>query len=246
MKRCNRLGAILIAGMLGALPAGAQGQGALSGEAAKTGTLPKDIYPESGNRLPLPKRDDMDEADRKIFDEIMAAQGGGYKSRGEDRPPLRLHSPGLAKGLAEAHHYLKYDSGLAPRTMEIAILTTARELTNQYEWTQWIEHAQDAKDPRHLEPKIVDTILNCRPVTGLDAKDAAVIMLGRETLGRRKVSSETFADVLRLYGRRGTVDLVELMALYGATGAELVAFDMQLNEGQKPMLPADVKTSCGK
>ena len=47
-------------------------------------------------------------------------------------------------------------------------------------------------------------------------------------------------------GRRGTVDLVELMALYGATGAELVAFDMQLNEGQKPMLPADVKTSCGK
>jgi hypothetical protein len=130
--------------------------------------------------------------------------------------------------------------------MEIAILTTARELTNQYEWTQLIEHAQDAKDPRHLDPKIVDTILHCGPVTGLDAKDAAVIMLGRETLGRRKVSSETFADVLRLYGRRGTVDLVELMALYGATGAELVAFDMQLNVGQKPMLPAGIKIACGK
>jgi 4-carboxymuconolactone decarboxylase len=233
--------------MLGALPAGAQGQATPSGEVVgKAGALPKDIYPESGNRLPLPKREDMGEADRKIFDEIMAAQGGGYKSRGEDRPPLRLHSPGLAKGLGEAHHYLKYDTGLAPRTMEIAILTTARELTNQYEWTQWVEHAQDAKDPRHLDAKIVDTILNCRPVTGLDAKDAAVIKLGRETLGRRKVSPETFADVLRLYGRRGTVDLVELMALYSATGAELVAFDMQLNAGQKPMLPAGVKTSCGK
>jgi hypothetical protein len=92
----------------------------------------------------------------------------------------------------------------------------------------------------------VDTILHCGPVTGLDARDAAVIKLGRETLGRRKVSSETFADVLRIYGRRGTVDLVELMALYGATGAELVAFDMQLNERQKPMLPAGIKTACGK
>jgi hypothetical protein len=36
------------------------------------------------------------------------------------------------------------------------------------------------------------------------------------------------------------------MALYGATGAELVAFDMQLNVGQKPMLPAGIKTACGK
>jgi hypothetical protein len=65
-------------------------------------------------------------------------------------------------------------------------------------------------------------------------------------LGSRKVSSAAFADVLRLFGKRGTVDLVELMALYQATGDELVAFDMQLNKGQKPSLPESVRTSCGK
>jgi hypothetical protein len=43
--------------------------------------------------------------------------------------------------------------------------------------------------------------------------------------------------VLRLFGRRGTVDLVELMTLHTATAAELTAFDEQLPEGQKPLMP---------
>ncbi|MGA2563164.1 MAG: hypothetical protein ABSF96_06355, partial [Steroidobacteraceae bacterium] len=69
--------------------------------------------------------------------------------------------------------------------------------------------------------------------------------LGREIFGTRQVSTATFAEVLRLFGRRGTVDLVELMALYAATGAELVAFDQQLHAGQPALLPAHV-TSCGQ
>jgi hypothetical protein len=48
-----------------------------------------------------------------------------------------------------------------------------------------------------------------------------------------------------LFGRRGTVDLEELMGLYAATANELVAFDQQLHAGQKPMLPANAK-SCLK
>ena len=55
--------------------------------------------------------------------------------------------------------------------------------------------------------------------------------------GRKRMSSETFAKVLRLFGRRGTVDLVELMTNYSAAAAELIAFDQQLKEGQSPLLP---------
>jgi hypothetical protein len=57
------------------------------------------------------------------------------------------------------------------------------------------------------------------------------------------VSPETFTRVLQLFGRHDTVDLEELMGLYSATAAELVAFDSQLNMGQKPLLPAGAK-SC--
>jgi 4-carboxymuconolactone decarboxylase len=140
--------------------------------------------------------------------------------------------------MAEAHHYLKYESGLGERLTEIAVLTTARELDNQYEWTQWEIHARKTGDSRSVEGDVIDVIKYEKPVTGLAEKDAAVITYGRELFGQRKVSSETFAKVLHLFGPRGTVDLTELMALYSATGAELNAFDMQLQPGQKPMLPA--------
>ena len=214
--------------------------GVMFGAHAQT---PPDIYPESGNRLPSPKPADMSDVDRKLYDEVVAIQTGGLADREKERPLGRMHSPGVSKGLAEAHHYLKYETGFGDRLTTIAVLTTSRELTNQFEWTQWEEHARNPKDTRYVEPKVIDTIKFCRPVADLDVKDAAVITFGRELFGARKVSSATFAKILQLFGRRGTVDLEELMGLYAATATELVAFDQQIHACQKPMLPAGAK-SC--
>jgi hypothetical protein len=244
VKAWKSVRAILLAGALGVLGC-VHAPAADQGAASKKPALPADIDPESGNRLPLPRREDMNDADRKIFDDLMARQQGGLSSREKERPQVRMYSPGVSQGLDEAHHYLKYETGLGDRLMTVAVLTTARELTNQFEWTQWEEHARNPKDTRYVEPPVIDAIKYCRPVTDLDAKDAAIITLGREMFGPRKVSSQTFAEVLRLFGRRGTVDLTELMALYAATADELVVFDQQLWAGQKPLLPADAK-SCWK
>jgi hypothetical protein len=38
---------------------------------ASPATLPKDVYPESGFRLPLPKREALDDRGKKIYDEIV-------------------------------------------------------------------------------------------------------------------------------------------------------------------------------
>jgi hypothetical protein len=232
MKAWKSVRATLLAGVVGLL-------------ICANAQTPADIDPESGNRLPLPKREDMNAADQKIFDEIMGRQQTGLSSREKERPQVRMHSPGLSKGLNEAHHYLKYDAGIGDRLMTVVVLTTARELTNQFEWTQWEEHARNPKDPRFVEPNVVDAIKFCGSVAALDAKDAAIITLGREMFGPRKVSSATFATVLQLFGRKGTVDLEELMGLYAATADELVVFDQQLHAGQKPLLPANAK-SCSK
>lgn len=205
--------------------------------------LPPDIYPESRNRLPIPKREDFSGDERKLFDEMMGHQTGGSNPGTNQRPLLRMYSPSLARGLEQAREYLRNGTHLGERVMSVAVLTTSRELTNQYEWTQFEEHARNPKDARYLEPRVVDAIKFCRPVTDLDAKDAAVISFGRELFGARKVSPETFAKVLQLFGRHDTVDLEELMGLYSATAAELVAFDSQLNVGQMPLLPPGAK-SC--
>lgn len=205
---------------------------------------PPDIDAASGNRLPTPKRADLNPADQKTFDEIEGKLGEGLPALEKDRPLVRMYSPGVAKGLGEAHHYLKYDAGFDARLETVAVLTVTRELTNQFEWTQWETHAREPKDPRYLEPYVIDVIKSCKPVTGLGEKDAAVITLGREMFGPRRVSSETFAKVLQLFGPRKTVDLAEMMSLYAATTDELVVFDQQLHPGQTPLLAKNA-TPCG-
>jgi len=195
-------------------------------------SLPKDVYPESRNRLPLPKRSDMDDDyGRKVFDELTGPRLSWTKLA-----PLRLYSPRLAKPLGDAHQYLKFESGLGDRLTGIAVLVTARELDNQFEWTQWETHARMA-GAGYVEPAIIDIIKYRKPAVGLGEKETVIINFGRELLGQKKVSSETFAHTLRLFGPRGTVDLTNLMALYTQTALEVIAFDQQLLAGQKPLLP---------
>ncbi|MGD0962541.1 MAG: hypothetical protein ABSA57_01420 [Candidatus Acidiferrales bacterium] len=191
--------------------------------------LPADIYPASRNRLPLPKREDMDDYGKAVFDQL---------SHQPELPSVRLYDPKIAKPLGEAHRYMRYKAGLPDRLIEIAVLVTARERDCQYEWTEWERHGRDPNDPRHIEPAIIDIIKYNKPVVGLGEQETAIIALGRGVFGEENLSSATFAELLRLFGRRGTVDLVELMALYLATAAELTAFDQQLPQGQEPLLPA--------
>ena len=123
------------------------------------------------------------------------------------------------------------------RLVEIAILVTARAMNSQVMWTTWETQA----GPGHsapLDPAVIDLIKYCRPAVGLGAKETLIIGFGRELLGPdRKVSSKTFAEAVRMFGRKGTVDLVELMALYQVTALELKAYDAHLHAGEKPLLP---------
>ena len=195
------------------------------------GPMPKDIYPDSRNRLPLPKREDMDDFGKAVFDEVSPKSGMAIEV------PQRLYDPKLAKPLYEAHHFVTHETGMPDRLLEIAVLVAAREEDSQYLWTQWETYGRDPKDPRHIEPSIIDIIKYDKPVVGLGEKETAIIKLGRGMFADEHVPSETFADVVRLFGRRGTVDLVELMTLYSADAAEMAAFDQQLPEGQKPLMP---------
>jgi 4-carboxymuconolactone decarboxylase len=173
----------------------------------------------------------MDDYGKKVFDEMT-----GSRVSGTNQVPLRLYSPRLAKPLGEAHHYLRYETVLGDRLTGIAVLVTAREMDNQFEWTYWEVHGR-AAGAGHVEPAIIDIIKYNKPVTGLGEKETVIINFGRELFGKKKVSPETFAHALRLFGPRGTVDLTNLMALYCQTGLELTVFDQQLAEGQEPLLP---------
>jgi 4-carboxymuconolactone decarboxylase len=193
---------------------------------------PADVDPESGCRLPLPRRDALDAAGQAVYDRLVDPGGGSLRGlRGPGG--ILLHSPGLSRHSRPLNHYLRNEAGFSGRVRELAILTTARALDSQFEWAA---HEPEALR-QGIAPEIIDIVRFRRDTAGLDPADAIVIELGREIFDDRKVSAATFARALAHFGRPGLVDLVALMGNYAATAAILTAFDMQLDPGQEPGLP---------
>ncbi|MBK18062.1 MAG: hypothetical protein CMM52_04395 [Rhodospirillaceae bacterium] len=197
-------------------------------------SFPPDVYEESGFRLPLPKREELDDDAKEIFDHFMDPDGGTYvgiKGPGG----IRLHSPKLSRLTQEINYYLRHESGISKRVRELAILATARELNHQFEWV--------AHEPAALKvgisQEIIDTIKYRKSTDELDETDAVVIEFGRQLMGARKVEADTFAAAHRIFGTRMLVDIVSVMGSYAATGALLTAFDIQLHPGEEPLLPLD-------
>src|ERR1700688_3871425 len=88
---------------------------------------PDDIDPESGCRLPLPRREELSAEAQAVYDRLADPHGGPLRGlRGPGG--IQLHSPELSRHSRPLNHYLRYDSGLSGRVRELAILTTAREL----------------------------------------------------------------------------------------------------------------------
>ena len=192
-----------------------------------TGIFPKDIYAETGNRLPAIKRADLDEAGKKLYD----SRGGQADFFGPGA--IRLYSPPVADSMSSVNDYLRHKSGLEPRLVELTILVAARELDCEYVWT--------AHEPQGLKAGLpqatVDAVKYRKPLEGLDEKEAAIIQLGRETIGKHQVGSATAARALNLFGKQGLVNLVSLMGDYSSTAVLLTAFDQHVRPTDKPLLP---------
>jgi 4-carboxymuconolactone decarboxylase len=212
---------------------------ALGGAEDKTGTsisrsestMPSDIDPQSGFRLPLPRREDLDDAGKAAYDR--GATPGANIAGLQGPAGVQLWSTRTAPHLNAINRYLRFEAGFAPRLREIAILTTAREMDSQFEW---VAHEGEALK-EGVTQDVIDVIKHRRSTAGLDTIDATVIELGRQIWRDHKVTSELFAKAKALFGPHRLIDLVLLMGNYAGTAALLTAVDMQLHKGKEPLLP---------
>ena len=193
--------------------------------------MPSDIDPQSGFRLPLPKREDLDQAGKLHYDR--AARPGASIAGLQGPSGIQLYSLRTAEHMRALNRYLRFEAGFTPRVREIAILTTAREMDSQFEW---VAHEPEALK-EGVEPDVIDVIKHRKPTDGLDESDATVIELGRQIFRDHKVTSSMFAKAKALFGPNKLIELVMLMGNYAGTAALLALVDMQLHPGQKPLLP---------
>jgi 4-carboxymuconolactone decarboxylase len=189
-------------------------------------SLPKDVDPDTRSRLPRPRPDELDDLGKQLFADIR--EGGDSAPR-----TIRVYSSKVAQYMTTGNQYLRYESGIAPQLRELAILLAARAMDQQYEWTAHEEAARAAGLPQ----SVIDIVNHGRPATGIaDQKQAVLIQLGREALYDHRVTSDTFARALPLFGKKALVDIVSLMGHYTATAVLLNVFDQHLRPGQTPLL----------
>lgn len=184
-------------------------------------SLPDDVYPDSRGRIPLVNREDLDEEGKKGYDSRIAPD---TTSRGGLQGP-----GGLGLNGSRDLSMTQVDA----RTLELVRLVVSREMNQPFEWTLHEPVALKAG----LEPEIIDVIRYRRPLEGMPEREASIIQWGREIFQDRKVSSETFARVLKHLGKRDLVDLCQFMGNYTRTAILLHTFDVHLPYYTEPRLP---------
>jgi len=197
--RLNRY-RVVVAGMLlvgiGPLTASSQAPTPGARGTSSTERLPADVFADSRNRLPIVKRDDLDQLGQQLYDDTAgnARLLAGFQGPGG----VHLYSPHSGEMVRRLNSYLRFDTALGARTTELAILVTARELDAQFEWA--------AHEPAALRAgvsqQIVEIVRHRQSVVGLSEQDATIIQLGREALGSRRVTPATFARALKIWGPR--------------------------------------------
>ena len=190
---------------------------------------PPDIHSDSRNRLPIVARDHLDDLGKPLFDKIDADFRAGRSLAGFQGPNgIELYSPSLAQADFRKADYLRFESPVGRRLYEVAILTTAREWNQQFEWAAHEPAARAAG----VDQAIIDVIRNRGPLDGLQPEDAAIIQMGREAVGQHAVQPATFARALEVLRARDLVDIVATMGQYTSYAVLLDVFDQRLAPGQ--------------
>jgi len=192
--------------------------------------MPSDIDPQSGCRLPLLKREDLDDAGKRAYDRANTPGKTIVGLRGPSG--IHLYSTRTVEAHNAINSYLRHEAGFDPKVREVAILTVAREMDSRFEWA--------AHEPEALKvgvaADVIDVIKHRKNTDGVDETYAAIIEFGREVFLTHRVSAAAFARLKALFHPPMLVDLVLLMGNYAGTAVLLAAFDMQVPEG-RPLLP---------
>ena len=203
--------------------------------------LPGDILEQSLARLPQVQRAELDAAGRDAFDTYVSP-GTGYETGLRGPIGMWMHSPELAKAMFGVRQRVRYGSAKDQRLTELTIISTAREINNQYEYSAHEPLARAAG----LEQEIIDIVRFRRSlddaldIEGFGEMERIIVQFTRELISEEKVSSATFTRAIAALGNEGVMDLTGLIGYYSFVAMTLKAFDVQRPVGSELLLPLRV------
>jgi len=142
---------------------------------------------------------------------------------------VMLRSPEVMLRAKAMGDYLRFRNVLDKRVSEMVILITAREWTQQFEWSYHYGFALEAG----LSKEIADAIADGRRPEKLADDEAAAYDFSMELHRTRRVSDASYARALKAFGEQGVIDLIGVNGYYSFLA-------MMMNAARTAPPPGDV------
>jgi 4-carboxymuconolactone decarboxylase len=165
----------------------------------------------------IDKKEDLAPENQKVYDAIA-------QSRGVVGGPWRalLHSPEIAHRTMHLGSYVRFESSLEKKLIEMTALVAARELDCKHEWAAHVNHGQKAGIP--LET--IRAVHQRKGVEHFSTEDAQIVSFVREMLHSHRVSEPTFQAIYGRFGEKGMVELTATIGYYAMLACTLNTFDV--------------------
>jgi 4-carboxymuconolactone decarboxylase len=143
-----------------------------------------------------------------------------------------MYSPKVMSQARAMGDYLRYKSAIGNTLSELVILITAREWTQDYEWSVHYPIALKAG----IRKEVADDIAAGRRPTAMSFDEETVFDFTSELLRNKQVSDATFERAKSHLGMKGVVDMTGIVGYY-------TFLAMQLNVAQYPVATDGKKLS---
>jgi len=165
----------------------------------------------------IDKKEDLAPENQKVYDAIA-------QSRGVVGGPWRalLHSPEIAHRTMHLGSYVRFESSLEKKLIELTALVAARELDCKHEWAAHVNHGQKAGIPLATTRAVYQR----QSVEHFSTEDAQIVSFVREMLHSHRVSEPTFQAIYGRFGEKGMVELTATVGYYAMLACTLNTFDV--------------------
>ena len=182
-------------------------------------------YALAQTRMPTIQPEKYSDEQKKAADEFLAARKVPVFGPFE---PL-MYSPQVMTQARSMGDYLRYHSAIGNKLSELAILVTAREWGQDYEW---YVHSPIALKGG-ISKEIVDAIADGRLPEGMTEDEGIVYNFSMELHKNKRVSDQTFERAEKRFGKKGVIDLTGINGYYALLAMQMNVVRYQIPQDGK-------------
>jgi len=180
------------------------------------------------DRMPPIAAEALTEAQKKAIADFKAARSADISG-----PFIALlRSPEVMTRARAMGDYLRYRSVLQPRLSEFVILLTARQWTQNYEWSAHEPLARQAG----LSAAVIAAVADGRRPDAMAEDEDVLYTLCDELRRNQSVSDATYARAVRTFGEQGVIDALGITGYYTLLAMVMNTARTPLAAGAKPAL----------